>query len=304
MPLVLKGEYMKIAIKTLKLFEDTLVKDQGNEYRRHLALVLPHIADAYRQDEDGFRSHLGASTIGGECGRALWYGFRWFYKPSFSGRILRLFGRGHLEEGRLIALMLASGLYVYPQDENGKQFRISNFGGHFGGSGDGVALGVPDVPAGEYCLLEFKTHNNNSFKKLNIGVQQYKPEHYTQMQLYMEGLDLKYGLYLAVNKNDDEIYAEIIERDNYTAGQYKERANQLIFAPKPPSKINEHPSWYLCKWCDFHEICHKQGTPERNCRTCLYSTPQEDGTWLCRLHGFDLSKEAQQLGCTNHDFIR
>jgi len=295
---------MKIAVKTLKLFEETLVNDQGNEYRKQLANVLPHISDVYRQDEDGFRSHLGASVIGGECSRALWYGFRWFHKPMLTGRILRLFNRGHLEEGRIIALMLASGLSVYQQDREGRQYKISDFGGHLGGSGDGVAYGIPDLPEGTACLLEFKTHSNASFKKLNLGVQQYKPEHYTQMQMYMEGMGLAYGLYIAINKDDDEIYAEIIEQGSHTAPRFKQRAKDIIFAPQAPPRINDNPSWYVCKFCNYHHICHKNAAPEQNCRTCLYSAPQEEGTWYCRLHNKPIDKDAQLAGCGHHSFIR
>ena len=50
---------------------------------------------------------------------------------------------GHLEEGRFIALLLACGVEFYQHDENGEQFRVK-FAGHGGGSGDGIAIEVPD----------------------------------------------------------------------------------------------------------------------------------------------------------------
>lgn len=292
---------MKIASKTLELFEYSVAKDGGSSYRKYLGQVLPHISDAYREDDDPFRNHLGASTIGGECDRAIWYSFRWFFRSTFSGTILRLFNRGHLEEGRFIALLLASGIQVFQQDVEGRQYRISAYGGHFGGSGDGVALGIPDIPEGEYCLLEFKTHNDASFKKLQkAGVKKEKSEHYTQMQMYMNDMSLNYGIYLAVNKNDDKIHAEIIVRDNYTAPQFLERAGKIIFSTHAPARISDIPSWYLCKWCDAHAICHKAGIPEVNCRTCVYSTPQQNGDWLCRLHNSTLSKKNQLDGCDHY----
>ena len=37
------------------------------------AIYAAYVADA----DDGFRDHLGASIIGKECRRALWYDFRW-----------------------------------------------------------------------------------------------------------------------------------------------------------------------------------------------------------------------------------
>ena len=292
---------MKIASKTLELFEQAVVKDGGNKFRFYLRRVLPHMADAYSQEEDDFRSHLGASLIGGECDRALWYGFRWFKKPSFSGRILRLFNRGHMEEARFIALLLASGIKVFQQDGEGKQFRISSLGGHFGGSGDGVAVGIPDIPEDAACLLEFKTHSDSSFKKLQKeGVQRAKPEHYVQMQMYMDDMKLDYGLYLAVNKNDNSIHAEIIGRERHTAPVYKGRAARIIFATKAPERINENPSWFTCKYCDFSKICHEGASPEANCRTCLYATALEDGKWHCRMHSKVLDKKQQAEGCNQY----
>ena len=123
-----------LAVKTLEAIDSALEKDQGGKYRQILGTVIPHMADAFRGADEGFRTHLGASLIGGECSRALWYGFRWATKPKFSGRILRLFNRGHLEEARFISLLLMIGCTVYQQDEKGNQFRIS---------GAGAILAVP-----------------------------------------------------------------------------------------------------------------------------------------------------------------
>jgi hypothetical protein len=296
---------MKLATKTLQAIEASITADQGNAYRKALGEVLPLITDAYRSNESSFRTHMGASGIGAECSRELWYSFRWFLKTSFDGRILRLFNRGHLEEAHFIAMLLTAGYKVHQQDANGNQYRIINHGGHFGGSCDGVVEGLPDVPEGRACLLEFKTHNDASFRKLiDKGVEASKPQHYTQMQMYMEGLNLDYALYMAVNKNDDSLHAEVVTRSGFTAEQFSKRAERLIFATTPPERINESPSWYLCKWCAFNEICHKHAVPESNCRTCTYATAEPDGTWFCRYHDKALTTDEQLTGCASHDFLR
>lgn len=309
-----------LATQTLRAFEAAVEKDQGSAYRGWLEKVIPHIGDAYRQGEDGFRSHMGASGIGGECGRAIWYDFRWATKSKFSGRMLRLFNRGHLEEARFIALLLTIGVQVYQQDAQGKQFRISSYGGHFGGSGDGVGVGVPDLPAGTAALLEFKTHNDASFKKLKKeGIREAKFEHYVQMEVYMSKMALPVGLYLAVNKNDDEIYGEIVTLDSHTADTFIKRAHTIIPLRTAPDKISKSPGWRACAWCDHRPVCHLKVAPERNCRTCEYSTPREDGTWWCdneerqmtMLFGpsdgvskkgetFELLKPRQLVGCNFH----
>jgi hypothetical protein len=296
------------ASKTLAAIDAAIEADQGAAYRQHLQRVLPHIGDAYRGAEDGFRSHLGASVLGQECGRAIWYGFRWFTKPKFSGRILRLFNRGHLEEGRVIAALLTIGVQIYQQDAEGKQFRISDVGGHFGGSGDGVAVGIPDVPAGTPCLLEFKTHNDKSFQKLvKEGVRGAKFEHWVQMQTYMSKMGIPVALYGAVNKNDDSLWLEIVHLDSPSAAQFRDRARTIILMREAPKRLSESPGWFECKWCDHNPICHHKALPVRNCRSCVYSEARETGGWYCTNPSSDgllLDKDMQAQGCAAYEAFK
>ena len=308
-----------IAKKTLLAIEEGVQKDQGASYRSWLQKVLPHIGDAYRAEEFPFREHLGASLLGKSCGRAIYYGWRWSVIPKFAGRILRLFNRGHLEEGRFIALLLMIGVQVYQQDENGKQFRISHYGGHLGGSGDGILIDVPDLEPGTPCLFEAKTHNDKSFKLLvKSGVKVSKPEHYVQCQTYMRKMGLPVTLYMGVNKNDDDLHAEILYLETEVGDQYIDRVGNIIQSDGPPAKISENPSWFECKWCDFSKICHNGHEPEKNCRTCMYSFPDTtDGKWYCRnpvaledaaMQGWEdpieLSKMDQYRGCDKWEKIR
>ena len=294
-----------LAKATLAAINASLEADQGASYRQFLQKVMPHIGDAYRGVEKSpFRSHMGASGIGKDCGRAIWYSFRWFTRPHFEGRIVRLFNRGHMEEARFIALLLSIGVKVFQQDANGKQFRISDAGGHFGGSGDGVAQGVPDLPPDLPCLLEFKTHSGKSFAKVaKEGVREAKYEHFVQMNTYMRKMQLSVGLYGAVNKDNDDLYFEIIPLDSITADQFIDRGRQLVFSPAPPKKISESPGWFACNWCEHKPVCHLKKEPDRNCRTCHHSRPSEDGTWKCHLNQAapsTLSEELQLAGCNSY----
>jgi hypothetical protein len=290
-----------LASKTLAAINYNLEADQGASYRVMLGKVMPHIGDAYRGADEGFRSHLGASVIGKSCARQIWYGFRWALKPKFIGRMLRLFNRGHIEEARFIALLLAIGVQVYQQDSNGNQFRISHVGGHFGGSGDGIAIGIPDLPIGTSCLLEFKTHSDKYFKQIVAsGVKAVKPEHYTQMQVYMRKMNLTVAMYGAVNKNDDELYFEIIYLDPIHADQFLDRGQTIIMLREAPKKINESPGWFECKFCDMKAICHGGIAPARNCRTCYHIQVRDNGTWVCGLTGEIRTKEQQLAGCGDY----
>lgn len=293
------------AIKTLNEINRLLEADQGAAFRRHLKVFMSKMDDAYRDESDPFRSHLGMSIIGRECAREIWYSWRWTTKPQFEGRLIRLFNRGHLEEARFLALLAMIGCKVWYRDDDGNQFHTSDHDGHYGGSLDGVVLGVPDLPDIP-CLVEFKTHGDKSFQKLRVeGVRTAKFEHYVQMQQYMGYQGLKAALYMAVNKNDDDLFAEIVHFDPAVFEQYKERAGRLIQLRTAPPRIHESPGWFKCKFCEHSPVCHGDAQPERNCRTCKFSVPVSGGAWMCENPDapptFLLSKEKQLEGCPAYE---
>ena len=290
-----------LATKTVAAIDATMKADQGASFRGWLGKVVPHMSDAFNDKKETNRGHLGASLIGRECERQLWYGFRWATASSYDGRMLRLFNRGHLEEARFIAMLLMIGCQVYQQDSEGRQFRISDADGHFGGSCDGICVGCPDLPEGKACLTEFKTHNDNSFKKLKMkGVIGAKPEHYIQMCIYMKKLGLDTALYMAVNKNDDELYAEIVKLNPQLAEEYLARGRKIVWLKEAPARVSDSPGFYLCRMCQHLDVCQMRDDPDVNCRTCAYSVPVADGKWVCKDSGEILTKEQQKKGCVGY----
>lgn len=297
---------MRLATKTLAAIEAEMVKDQGARYKGLLRQLMPLAEDAYNDKEDPFRSHLGASIIGKECAREIWGSFRWFQRPSHKGATLRLFNRGHLEEPRMIALLMLIGCKVWFQDGNGKQFRIHGYRGHYGGGIDGVGQGIPDLPPDTNFLTEYKTHGDKSFNALiEKGVLQSKWEHFVQMQQYMGYYNLTHALYCAVNKNTDELHMEIIEYDPTQDKRYQERARIIVDSRTPPQRINNSPAWYKCKFCDQKDICHGAALPEKNCRTCRYVRVEDGGKWSCQMKPMMdfLNKQQQMDGCGMYEMI-
>lgn len=245
--------------------------------------TLYAIEQAVQSKPEGFgRGHLGASQIGHTCKRALWYGFRWCKKPTFSGRQLRLFARGQREEDTFVELLRHAGITVVTHDEaTGEQYRFSDVGGHFGGSMDGAAVGLIEAPK-TWHVLEFKTHNAKSFKDIAAkGVQASKPMHYSQMQMYMHWTGMERAYYMAVCKDDDSLYGERVHYDKAHAEALLAKAESIIKSSEPPEGISTNPGWYECKWCDYHSLCFEKSLPEQNCRTCLHSTPVHDALWHC-----------------------
>lgn len=273
---------MILATQTVAAIDKAIEVDGGAAFRVLQRSAFAALTDAFSPKEESFRSHLGISTIGRPCARDLWYSWHWCKKPTFNGRMLRLFNRGHLEEARFIAMLQLIGAKVWTTDENGKQFRVTS--GHYGGSMDAIALGLPEFPE-EPMLAEFKTHNDKSFRTLTQeGVMKAKWEHYVQMCVYGHAQGLTKALYLAVNKNDDTLHGEIIHIDPTVADRYNTRASSIITSPEPPQRINSSPGWYQCKLCNHRQMCHEFEMPERNCRTCAHSSPSDNAQWLCERH--------------------
>ncbi len=257
--------------------------------------------------DDGHRKHLGASLIGHECERYLYYVFRWVKKEKFSGRMLRLFNRGHREEARFIEWLRGIGFDVWEVDEeagvdddgNPKQFRIKGVLGHFGGSLDGK--GVPpyiDVP----MLLEFKTsgtgHRFEALKKNGVKVE--KEQHYAQMCTYGRKYGFKYALYMCINKNDDDLHVEAVALDwNYGAA-LEAKADRIVRTKQPPQRIASSPAFEKCKYCAMVDICHNNAPVEKNCRSCQHSEPVDGGKWFCHTFQQEIPDEYIAQGCNNH----
>ena len=167
---------------------------------------------------------------------------------------------------------------------------------------DGVAkniLGTDRTPH----LLEFKTHSSKSFVELKKKqLKLAKPVHYWQMTWYMGKMDLKKGLYIAKNKDTDELYAEVVEFDPELFDKIQDKARSIIFSADPPEKIHSDSKYYLCVMCPFNSVCHGNKAPAFSCRTCVSSTPLPDGdaAWHCARRGEELGIERQRAGCEEH----
>lgn len=267
-------------------YDDLINKTLYEQTRKQ---IVTHIHDLIEEQTikkfpAEHRNHLGASVIGDNCSRRLWYSFRWCKLEQFEGRMRRLFDRGNQEEAKFIELLRSIGFTIWEVDpDTGKQFRIYGIEGHFGGSGDSKALmpWFPDMP----ILLEFKTHNTKSFCHLVANTLKLsKPQHYNQICIYSYKFKLKYCLYCAINKNDDDLYFELIEADWNLAQQLENKAYDIINSQIPLPKISEHSSYFDCKFCSFNGICHHNEEVDKNCRSCKFSKPIEEANWFCTKH--------------------
>lgn len=252
---------------------------------------------------------ISVSTLAEECERRLFYDFRWASpQEAIPGRTLRLFETGNVEEQRWIDNLRMIGCEVVDQDGtdrdgNPRQIMVEACGGHVRGYLDAEILGLPEAPKTIH-VGEIKSHNLKSFTALKKdGVRKSKPLHFGQIQTYMQQRGRSRGIYLAVCKDNDELYAERMELDLPYVARLLARAQRIIDSNEPPAKLHEDPDHkmaFACGWCRHKGVCHDHVQPRVNCRTCLYSSPEDGGSWSCARFNKPLSNDEQAIGCPAH----
>lgn len=242
------------------------------------------------------RVYLGLSQIGRACSRSVFLDWRFAKFYMFPPRIYRIFDRGNREEDRFVSWLRGAGYTVLDRDpETRKQFSFVKHHGHVKGHVDGYIL-----IAGEWLLLEFKTHSNKSFSSVkranNIEVS--KSDHYFQMQSYMEESGLKRGVYCAINKDNDALHFELVVRDKRAVAWAEERAIGLLTATRIPDVIVNDPDYWVCTMCIYKRICFMEEPVNRSCRLCEHSEMGEEGTWICTVSTSRVLRlNEQMVGC-------
>jgi hypothetical protein len=291
------------ADKLLAAIDEAIAKDNGATFRRLLGEEILKCTDAFDGSGEDNHSILGVSNIGNECARAVAYSWLKASEKSISPRLYRLFNRGHLEEARFIALLRAAGCQVWSHGKDGRQIGFKQIDGHYGTVIDGVVKGIPEMPETP-LLAEFKTHADKSFTGLLAkGLIQAKPMHYAQMQQAMGILKIHHGLYMAVNKNNDALYAEIIEFDQANFEHHFERAKNIITIRELPPKVSTKASGYPCTYCDHNSVCHDSEAPIKHCRSCVNVGLSDNGGWFCSLTkpAASLTLDQQKAACNHYE---
>jgi CRISPR/Cas system-associated exonuclease Cas4 (RecB family) len=260
---------------------------------------------ALEEESSENRSYLGASGIGEHCSRKLWYGFRWSKKIRFTARTLKAFADGHYqEEVQKERLKKVAGITVW-----GEQESVVEFGGHFKGHCDGLIKGILEAPktdhvwehksVGEKKLAELRKLLENTDEKKALEL--WNEVYYAQALIYMHLLGVKRHFLTVSSAGGRDALSLRTNAAPRKAKALLKKAKEIIFAAEPPARDES----YRCRWCDYKEICLEQSVPDKNCRTCMFSTPGEDGAWYCENpnSGVPIGRSLQKTGCDKHLFI-
>ncbi len=129
------------------------------------------------------------------------------------------------------------------------------------------------------------------------------------MMAYMGLTGMKRALYLARNKDTDELYSERIRYDSTAFRTIMDRAERIIRATRPPERITDRPDDWRCRFCDAHAICWGGETALplscRDFRQSVSATPEIDegetwARWSCAKRGRNISPDEFRAEDPNH----
>jgi len=238
------------------------------------------------------RGYLGLSQIGSECHRYLQYHHYWAFKSEISARIERIFRTGHDAEEFMIEDLKKVGYFV-----KDRQVSIVGSAGYWKGHIDGTVY-----HKGEKILIEFKTHNDKSFKDVvKKRVIKSKPVHYAQVQSYMGYLELDQCMYMAYNKNTSEYYVEFINFDEDFFKESKRKEVEIIISDRLLPRIgNGRANWHTCITCNARKVCYKATPVTITCRSCKHVDIIGNGNWRCDLNNKALDESDQEKACNRY----
>lgn len=216
-----------------------------------------------REQQQARRQYLGASRLGVSCERQLQYEYA--QAPvdpdkGFSGRILRIFERGHRIEFAMFGWLRAAGFVLKTEGKDGQQFGFSVADGKLQGHCDGVFVGGPEgfaYPA----LWECKALGNKSWTDLaKKGLAASKPVYAAQVAIYQTylGLHEHPAIFTAVNADSMEIYTELVPFDAALAQKMSDRAVRVIQATEAGDLLPRsfaQADHFECRFCAYAQRC-------------------------------------------------
>lgn len=242
-------------------------------FSEEVCALIDQALDAERAGQTP-RSYLGASRLGAPCERALQYEYA--KAPAdegrgFSGRTLRVFEVGHVFEELVIRWLRLAGFELHDRKAGGGQFGFSVAGGRLQGHVDGVITAGPEALGLKYPMLfECKTMADKHWRaSARSGVAATRPIYAAQVATYqaymesaVEGISRNPALFVAVNKDNQELLLELLPFDAALAQRMSDRAIKVITATEADELL---PRGYVdathfeCRMCSWQDRCWGRG---------------------------------------------
>lgn len=201
--------------------------------------------------EDEKRDYIGASSIGSDCLRQIWYQFKGVKAENVPTKFRRSWAIGKCLEGIILDWLEASGVKIARLWFDLRSKKVSCFQGHL----DAVWI---DSKGNAKAIIEVKTAKDASFKIfVKKGCKIWNPQYYAQIQAYM-GMSGIFNTYILVlNKDNSDLFDELVTFDPVFYEKLEDKAAMIATAHVEPPRVHGSPLWYQCKMCKFNKTCHK-----------------------------------------------
>lgn len=200
-------------------------------------------------DDEQVRDYIGASIIGSDCLRQIWYEFKGTKAEKVPAKTRRTWAIGKNLEGLILDWLDESGLDICRIWYDLRSESVPIFQGHL----DSVWFKHKEA----HAIVEIKTAKDASFKIfVKSGIRIWNPQYYAQVQSYM-GMSAIFSTYILVlNKDNSVISDELVTFDEEYYRQLEQKALMISQAVVAPPKINGSALYFKCKMCKFNEVCH------------------------------------------------
>lgn len=244
------------------------------------------------------RNYLGMSEVGHPCDRYIWFRFRQFTKIPTESRMYLLFRFGDKVE-ELICTYLREAGYKLENAWPDEQAAYSALGGILRGHSDG-AIWLPEGKA----LLECKSANKKKFQAFSLaGVRATYEKYYWQAQLYMGCGNLDRALFIVLNKDDSNIYTEIVPFNKADFDWMLSRIATIVSLPTWPAPV-DIPD---CQYCDYRLHCKTEEGVQttHNCMTCnmLKVMINTEAQYFCRHHAHPFLLHHTNMSCADYSWL-
>jgi len=214
--------------------------------------MLKELIDKFYLDQqrDKEQTRFYISDIG-KCPRAVFFKFKNAPREKMDARILRVFERGEYLHRNIFNILYRLKIGITTEVSIPTQELVS-------GRADAIIC-----IGNENYVLDIKSINSMIFKNLN----QPKEENTQQLQLYLHYFNIKKGILLYIDKDQQNIKEFIIDYDsafvqsllNNLKGLKTKIDNNII-----PDRLENYPLNWQCQYCQFKEICQMAGEAEIN----------------------------------------
>lgn len=227
-------------------------------------LAALRVAVEKRINAEEPRNYIGASFIGHQCDRFIYYSYHNAPHAPIDWKGAFAIQNGHADEIVLAnRLRMVEGIVLETEDLNGKQFGFSKFNGKYKGHYDGKITGLIQAPKTKH-IWEAKSCNEKKFNNLKKCIEEKEEKDsleawdkifYAQAVVYMEEEKVERHYLTACMPGVRDIISVRTHRNSNYAKFLEAKAERIIETKSAPQRIGENRDFFVCKFCKFSDFC-------------------------------------------------